>query len=1579
MKHYVSAITIFAAALLVMGARAVTAQEITLYSFKGSANGGDGSVPECDLIFDSAGNLYGTTNSGGGVGAPYDVDGTVFELSPAGGGTWTEKVLYSFGATSTDGIEPLAGLIFDSAGNLYGTTSLGGAHGNGTVFELSPGTGGVWTEKVLYSFGATSTDGTDPRRGSLIFDSAGNLYGTTLLGGPNTVSNGGGVETAGTVFELSPGAGGVWTEKVLYNFGATGTDAANSVAGLIFDAAGNLYGTTKYGGASNDGTVFELSPGTGGVWTEKVLHSFADNGTDGSIPEAGLIFDARGNLYGTTYGGGSNPYSGGLGAVFELSPAGGGNWSEQVLYSFVTGSTGDYPLGGVIFDAAGNLYGTASSELYGFGLVFELSPAAGSWTQKILYSFGDTPDGHAPANGLIFDTAGNLYGTNSTGGVEAADDGLGGTIYEIPNVVTANPTFSPVAGAYTGAQTVTLTDTTAGAAIYYSINGGTSTKYTASLHVTESETIQAVAVSASLPPSQMATASYQIGDIAATPQFAPPAGTYTLTQSVILTDAAPGAIIYYTTNGTTPTTSSTKYTVPITVSATETIKALAVATGYTNSPAGSAAYSITPLTPPQEKVLYNFGATSTDGGVPDAGLVFDTAGNLYGTTKYGGANGAGMVFELKLATGGGWTEKVLYNFGATSTDAAHPIAGLVFDGSGNLYGTTFAGGSVGLGTVFELSPGTGGDWTEKVLHSFGTTLTDGEVPESGLIFDANGNLYGTTEAGGAYDTTYGGASNGYGTAFELSPGTGGNWTEKVLYSFNYLSQTDGYYPAAGLVFDTKGNLYGTTSDGGSGQDLEGGGTVFELSPATGGGWTEKVLYNFGGGSPNGYRILGGVVLDASGNLYGTANSGGNGFGLDGTLFELSPAAGASWALTLLHSFGAYETDGINPTAGLVFDTNGNLYGTTEGGGVNSFGTVFELSPETGGSWTETVLHSFNLTSADGASPYAGLILDATNNLYGTTQYGGTYGSSDTGTAGGTVFEIVSASTSAPVVSLTPIALTFLITKLGSTSAVKMVTLKNTGNATLDINTGGITIGGADASSFSIKTTTCGATLAASASCTISVAFSPAAIGALTGSLNIADNASGSPQSVPLNGTGTEVSLSPNPLAFGTVAISKTLAVTVKNLGTTALTLTSTTITGGGAAEFSVLAYSASPATSTCRNPALTSLAQNATCTYSVEFDNAGANESAAASLNIFDNGGGGSQVESLTGTGTEVSLSPNPLAFGTVTASKTLAVTVKNVGTTALTFSSSPTITGTGAAEFSVLAYSASPATSTCRNPALTSLAQNATCTYSVEFDNADATTGSVTATLNIFDNGGGSPQKEPLSGTGTEVSLSPATLAFGTVATTSTLAVTVKNLGTTALTFSSNPTITGPGETKFSVLAYSASPATSTCRNPALTSLAQNATCTYSVEFDNADATTGSVTATLNIFNNGGGSPQKEALSGTGTEVSLSPATLAFGTVATTSTLAVTVKNLGTTALTFSAKPTVTGTGEANFVVVPYSAPSTSTCLNPALTSLAQGASCTYSVKFTNAGGTTSFTTKLNIFDNGGGSPQLETMTATD
>src|ERR1039458_4539934 len=224
---------------------------------------------------------------------------TIFAAALLMTSTWAaaqvqEQVLHSFQNDGADGVDPYAGLIFDGAGNLYGTTWQGGTYGYGTVFELTPTAGGTWTENVLWSFGS-GTDGTSPVAG-LIFDAVGNLYGTTLQGGTYGY---------GTVFELTPAAGGTWTEKVLYSFGS-GTDGANPYAVLIFDAAGNLYGTTYFGGSSDagNGTVFEVSPSAGGVWTEHVLHRFG-NGTDGIWPQAGLVFDAVGNLYGTTSVGGT--------------------------------------------------------------------------------------------------------------------------------------------------------------------------------------------------------------------------------------------------------------------------------------------------------------------------------------------------------------------------------------------------------------------------------------------------------------------------------------------------------------------------------------------------------------------------------------------------------------------------------------------------------------------------------------------------------------------------------------------------------------------------------------------------------------------------------------------------------------------------------------------------------------------------------------------------------------------------------------------------------------------------------------------------------------------------------------------------------------------------------------------------------------------------------------------------------------------------------------------------------------------------------------------------------------------------
>src|SRR5277367_2148198 len=543
MKHLASVITMIALVLFVGTACAAAAQESVIYSFGQYA---DGRYPASAMISDASGNLYGTAVQGGLPGEPYfNTNGTVYELSRAAGGTWTETVLYNFGTVARDGANPSGSLTFDAAGNLYGTATGGGANGVGIVFELSPGAGpgGAWTEKVLYNFQGGTTDGANPERVTLVWDAKGNLYGTTKFGGAY-----GSGTTGGTVFELLPGNGGTWTEKLLYSFGS-GTDAAEPVAGVTLDAAGNIYGTSLMGGMYEDGTVYKLSPATGGTWTEKVLHSFNENGVDGKNPYDPVIFDPQGNLYGTTYGGGANPNF--LGTVFELSPSASGEWTEQVIHTF-TGDPygtapvpdGDFPYGGLVFDAAGNLYGTASGGGFaGEGGVYEMSPGPGGWTEKLLYGFAaPLSDGHGPVAKLMFDSAGNLYGTTLNGGTNSA--GQYGTVFEVAGVTAANPKFSPAPGTYTGAQMVTITDTTSGATIYYTINGGALTKYTAAFEVSESAIITAYATSPTLPRSQVATAGYQIGSTVATPEFSPAAGTYTVAQSVTITDAAPGATIY---------------------------------------------------------------------------------------------------------------------------------------------------------------------------------------------------------------------------------------------------------------------------------------------------------------------------------------------------------------------------------------------------------------------------------------------------------------------------------------------------------------------------------------------------------------------------------------------------------------------------------------------------------------------------------------------------------------------------------------------------------------------------------------------------------------------------------------------------------------------------------------------------------------------------------------------------------------------------------------------------------------------------------------------------------------------------
>jgi len=392
-------------------------------------NDKDGASSQAALIFDSVGNLYGTATYGGDTKYCGDQGcGTVFKLTPGSAG-WTETVLHSF--HGKDGSNPVASLVFDGAGNLYGTTVNGGdlqvnhGQGCGTVFKLTPGDNGTWTERVLYSFHCN--DGAAPIAG-LVFDGAGNLYSTTT-GGGNTICVGG----CGTVFKLTPHTDGQWTETVLHHFNGDG--GRNPRSGIIFDAAGNLYSTTDAGGDircnGGCGTVFKLEAGT---WKISVLHTFHD----GRSPD-GIIFDTAGNLYGMTFTGGSlhRCNGNGCGTVFELVPSNNGEWNLTVLHSF-QGMDGANPTSTLIFDAAGNMYGTTQlgGDLScgggsGCGTVFELTKESVGWAEIVLHRFDDN-DGNNPTSALTLDTAGNLFSTTATGGNLNECSGNGcGVIFEI--------------------------------------------------------------------------------------------------------------------------------------------------------------------------------------------------------------------------------------------------------------------------------------------------------------------------------------------------------------------------------------------------------------------------------------------------------------------------------------------------------------------------------------------------------------------------------------------------------------------------------------------------------------------------------------------------------------------------------------------------------------------------------------------------------------------------------------------------------------------------------------------------------------------------------------------------------------------------------------------------------------------------------------------------------------------------------------------------------------------------------------------------------------------------------------------
>ena len=388
------------AILMIVAATQAQAQTFTvLHTFTG---GSDGAYPEAGLTVDRAGNFYGTASGGGAHGW-----GTVFKLTHSGSG-WLLHPLYSF-AGGNDGAQPYARVVFGPDGSLYGTTGSGGLNDAGTVFNLRPPASACesaicpWTETLLHSFpDPIDTDGFGPA-GDLVFDPAGNIYGTAANGGAGAPYECTG-EGCGVVYELTRAQGG-WSENILYAFTGAG-DGGNPWGGVIFGQSGNLYGTGAFGW----GTVFQLTPGQSG-WTQSTLYTFL-NLSNGSYPNQGILFDSSGNMYTTAdQGGGSNNG----GTVVELQPSGGG-WNFDLLYTFRP-ANGIAPSGTLIMDSAGNLYGAAGrGGLHGYGAVYKLTPSGGGWTYTSLHDFTEGSDGANPIGTLTMDANGNLYGVAQGGG-----------------------------------------------------------------------------------------------------------------------------------------------------------------------------------------------------------------------------------------------------------------------------------------------------------------------------------------------------------------------------------------------------------------------------------------------------------------------------------------------------------------------------------------------------------------------------------------------------------------------------------------------------------------------------------------------------------------------------------------------------------------------------------------------------------------------------------------------------------------------------------------------------------------------------------------------------------------------------------------------------------------------------------------------------------------------------------------------------------------------------------------------------------------------------------------------------------
>jgi uncharacterized repeat protein (TIGR03803 family) len=721
-------------------------------------------------------------------------------------------------------------------------------------------------------------------------------------------------------------AQGPASEVVLHNFAEYAPQGSNPATGVFRDADGNLYGTTGGGGTAGQGVVYKVD--TAG--NETVLYTFS-GGAAGGTPGSGVVRDAAGNLYGTE--------SVGYGAVYKVDSMG----HRTVLHAFTGDADGSNPESGVILDNDGNLYGTTYAGGTGAGVVYKLD-ATGQET--VLYSFTGQADGDQPWAGVIRDAAGNLYGATRYGGTAHS-----GVVYKVDpsgkeivlysfqgGTDAANPEASLIRDADGNLYGTTQSGGTGGYGTVYKVDAAGRETVLYNFTATSPGTLPLGNVVRDREGNLYGVSSY--------------------TKTLFKLDPAGQFSVFYTFPG-------AQYSnAPNGGLILDAAGNFYGTTGSGGSGGAGAVFKVDAAG--RETVLHSFLGAGLIGDYPQAGVVRDAAGNLYGTTYQGGRANRGVIYKVDPIG----HETVLHNF--TGVDGSSPSYSMTMDAAGNLYGATSTGGNStasscpsGCGVVYKMDPA--GGFT--VLYTF-TGEADGGLPVGGVIVDAAGNVYGTTIVGGSFAE----CGHGCGVVYKLDPAG----SETVLYTF--MGGAAGSGALSGVTMDAGGNLYGTA---GSGQSCCG--LVYKLD-STG---NETVLHTFYG-NPDGAQPSGNLILDAAGNIYGTTAIGGEGcsFGC-GVIYKVDPAGNE----TVVHRFTG-EADGASPV-GVALDATGNFFGVAGTGGAGGWGTVYKVDPFADNT---TVLYSFT-DGADGGSPGGAVILGPNGALFGTATRGGTE-------FGGVVFKVI---------------------------------------------------------------------------------------------------------------------------------------------------------------------------------------------------------------------------------------------------------------------------------------------------------------------------------------------------------------------------------------------------------------------------------------------------------------------------------------------------------------------------------------------------------------------------------------------